>query len=234
MFKYFGSKRRLAPTYQPPHHDLIVEPFAGAAAYAVYWLTRASQTRAVLIDKDPQVIDLWDRLLSMTPTEISEYPDPQVGDRTDDLLWLTSASAMSVWGAVRNSGEAQVTERQFHDWPGVKWRMAQDRALIGDRDRVDLMVGDYTDATNTEATWFIDPPYQSQGVWYVENGSSIVWPDLARWCQSRNGQIIVCEASPADWLPFEPHRMALNQESWETLELVWYSHPDPTLFDHIE
>ena len=34
MFYFYGGKRRLARYYPQPQHRVIVEPFAGSAAYA--------------------------------------------------------------------------------------------------------------------------------------------------------------------------------------------------------
>lgn len=53
------------------------------------------------------------------------------------------------------------------------------------------------------ATWFVDPPYRVAGVHYRCGSSAIDYPALAAWCRSRAGQVIVCEAAGADWLPFE-------------------------------
>jgi len=35
FWRYYGGKWRAAPRYPAPRHDLIIEPFAGAAGYAM-------------------------------------------------------------------------------------------------------------------------------------------------------------------------------------------------------
>ena len=231
MFNYFGAKHRLAPTYQAPRHPTIIEPFAGAAGYSCYWLTQRSDLRAIIVDSNPLVVELWRLLLSMTPTDIDTYPTPIQGERSSDLLWASAASATSSWGAIANTGEFQVTEWIARDFPGQRRRMADLRWRIGDR--ISVISGDYSDSPDIEATWFIDPPYQDQGVWYEHNGDVIDFDRLGEWCRARPGQAIVCEAGDADWLPFDHHATAMTQVNGIQSEVVWCSHPEPTLLDLI-
>jgi hypothetical protein len=65
-----------------------------------------------------------------------------------------------------------------------------------------LIEGDYACAPDIEATWFIDPPYQVAGTHYVHH--TIDYAELAAWCRSRSGQVMVCENDGATWLPFQP------------------------------
>jgi hypothetical protein len=232
VFKYFGSKYRDAFTYQPPQHGVIIEPFAGAAAYAMRWMSERSDLRCVLVERDPDVAALWRRLLSMTPQDIMDIPPPVAGERTDDLLIALSASAASPLGSFKTTGDAQITTRQVTDFRAIQPRVAMTRALVGDR--VEIIEGDYTDAPDIEGTWFIDPPYQHQGHRYAYGSELIDYQDLAEWVLERRGQIIVCEAAPADWLPFRPHKSSLDQNTEPKIELVWESHPTPTLLDLME
>lgn len=229
MFNYFGSKQRLAPTYQPPGYDVIVEPFAGAAAYSVYWLKQRSDIEAVLFDVDPMVVGLWRRILEMSPDELWTYPDPVVGQMSSDMLWGSCASATSSWRSVAAGRQFQVTEWMARDFPTIKRRMAADLAEIGGG-RIKVVEASWDTVPNMSATWFIDPPYQHQGHRYT-SGNGIDFDLLGRWCQSRQGQVIVTEAAPADWLDFEPHRIHQDQTNQKRMELVWYSHPEPTLLD---
>lgn len=231
MFKYFGSKFRHAASYQAPRHGVIVEPFAGAAAYAMHWMRERPSLEAILVEADEHVVDLWDRLLDMSPHDILAMPDVKKGDTTTDLAVALSASSASPLGSMRNQGYATVTEWQEHDWPAVRRRMAWTRGLIGDRNRITLIHGDYTEAPDIEATWHIDPPYQHQGSPYHHGSEGIDYRFLANWCMSRQGQVMVCEAEPADWLPFTIHMSALDQTTTLKTELVWYNEPDLTLFD---
>jgi hypothetical protein len=58
----------------------------------------------------------------------------------------------------------------------------------------------YENAPDVEATWHIDPPYQQAGKAYRKK--DIDYAALATWCQSRRGQVMVCEQMGATWLPF--------------------------------
>ena len=92
MFYYYGGKRRLARFYPAPQHDVIVEPFAGSAAYALRHLdpsTRAREVkRVILVEKDQRVVDMWKRLLAMDPAELLKFPIPKAGERTDDRVLI--------------------------------------------------------------------------------------------------------------------------------------------------
>ena len=68
----------------------------------------------------------------------------------------------------------------------------------------DIRNCDYTDIDNKNATWFIDPPYQFGGEHYPMSNKQIDFKHLAEWCINRNGEIIVCENTKADWMKFEP------------------------------
>ena len=101
-------------------------------------------------------------------------------------------------------------------------------------DNVTVIEGDYTDAPDIEATWFIDPPYQYRGGRkYPQGSDAIDYTRLAEWCQTRRGQVIVCEAEPADWLPFRHLASLKNMKNSLTSELVWTNQPDnqQSLFD---
>ncbi len=91
--------------------------------------------------------------------------------------------------------------------------------------------GSYLDIENQEATWFIDPPYQTGGHSYPESNKKIDFDHLSAWCQQREGQTIVCENMKADWLPFKPmtHHYTL---SGRYSEAIWSNLPTP--FDHIQ
>lgn len=78
----------------------------------------------------------------------------------------------------------------------------------------------YDELPDIEATWFIDPPYCGPaGRCYKYN--KIDYEDLADWCRTRKGQVIVCEGAGAEWLPFRPlgttangSKRSLSAEKW--------------------
>jgi len=226
MFYYFGAKHRVAPKYQPPRHDLIVEPFAGSAAYSCYWLERSTKATALLIEKDARVVELWTRILSTPPEVIAEWPTPVVGERTTDLMVALHGGAAALKFGTSNH---VVTTRMKRFYPPMRRRIARWVSLFGER--ITVVEGEYQEAPDVEATWFIDPPYQHQGHQYGYGSDGIDYQSLARWSQSRQGQVIVCEAYPADWLPFRPFYSHRSTANTYNTELVWESHPEPTLFD---
>lgn len=91
----------------------------------------------------------------------------------------------------------------------------------------EIREGDYKDIEDVEATWYVDPPYQVGGYKYKHN--KMDFPALADWCKSRRGQVIVCENTKADWLPFKP--MITNHGAiFTTTEAIWSNLP--TAFDN--
>ena len=223
MFYYFGAKHANAHKYQPPKHDLIVEPFAGAAGYACYWLERDPTKSALLIDSDKRVTETWQRILSQTPEQITRWEAPIQGQQSNDLCVV----GISGGGVLGNHNDNTVTSRMVARFSPMKRRVARMVAVFGDR--VEARLGNYTDAPDVEASWFVDPPYQKQGHWYAEN--YVDYTALGSWVRSRRGQTIVCEASPADWLPFQPLYTPNVAASETSIELIWESEPAPSLFD---
>lgn len=211
MFYYYGSKGRLASRYPPPLHDTIIEPFAGAAAYAMHHVRAQAIKRVLLIEKDPRVVETWQRLLRMTVDEVLAYPIPEVGERTSDFVIMTCATSNAIAGC----SWMTVTERQ----PALVVKMLRRiaRVLEAAQAKVEVIEGDYQDAPDLEATWFVDPPYvlsgrgaegnnRPQGLGYAKGcrSDSIDYAALGEWCRERQGQRIVCEYAGADWLPFRP------------------------------
>lgn len=225
MFYFYGGKRRLARAYPGPKHKVVVEPFAGSAAYSVLHLgARGSIVeRAILIEKDPRVCEIWEQLLAMEPEEVLNYPIPEAGDRTSDFLLMTAACS----NRIARTAEMRVTKRM----PVVIKRMLrQIAAVLPDvKGKVEIIQGDYSEAPDIEATWFIDPPYhvngrpQSRGMGYAEgcNSASLNYPALGEWCRARRGQKIVCEQAGADWLKFEHLRWARDSIGNKAAEVVW-------------
>lgn len=225
MFGYFGSKYRDAGLYQPPMFDVIVEPFAGAAAYAMHWLTLRTSARCVLIEKDPAIAALWRRLLAMEPADVLALPDVNAGDRCREPLVALCKAHPS-----KHAAEVfTVTDWIAPVWPHHRRRIASTLARV--KGRVEIIEGDYTDAPTIEASWFIDPPYQHQGHVYRHGSKGIDYQALAEWCRTRPGHVQVCESAPADWMDFRHHHSHRTQSNVITSELVWESHPPLTLFD---
>lgn len=206
MFYYLGAKNRLsaipfdAGGYPDPVYGLIIEPFAGSAGYAQRW---RQGHQVVLIDKDPSVIRLWHDLRGLTAAEILALPTPEAGtycEKGSLLDALVKVCAHSN-GPAHMTGPLKVPKRVVGIWPGMMKRMA-DR--VDDVRDWDIKVGDYTDAPDVEATWFIDPPYvpsrttktrtkSPRGQGYLHSNSGIDYDELVDWCLSRRGQIIAAD-----------------------------------------
>ena len=57
MFYYYGRKKQIAKHYPTPAYGTIIEPFAGAASYALHegnW-----KSDVILIEKDERVAGIW-------------------------------------------------------------------------------------------------------------------------------------------------------------------------------
>ena len=208
FFGYFGSKWRLAKRYPSPQHGLIIEPFAGSAQYAMMYHDKD----VLLYDSDPLIVELWTYLINTPSDEILALPDLKVGQRVDDLDIPTAAkSLVGFWlGSGLTHPNQTITAWMKNpmyqsrcQWWGqaVRERIASQQQYIR---HWQVEQSSYVDLDNQHACWFIDPPYQGAGKYYRHSAKSIDFPHLGEWCQSRQGQVIVCENSGASWLPFRP------------------------------
>ena len=85
-----------------------------------------------------------------------------------------------------------------------------------------IIEGDYTAVPDVTATWFVDPPYVAMGHHYVH--ATVDYTSLATWCRERVGQVIVCEAEGASWLPFRPFGAVKGGPARGTSqEVIWTS-----------
>jgi site-specific DNA-adenine methylase len=66
MFSYMGSKWRIAKLYGRPSTNLVIEPFAGAACYSLYW----NAPKVLLYDLNPIVAGVWKYLTKVKESEI--------------------------------------------------------------------------------------------------------------------------------------------------------------------
>jgi len=208
FWRYYGGKWRAAPRYPAPMYRTIVEPFAGAAGYAMRYYTHD----VVLVEKYPVVAEIWRYLISADPQEIRATPAGIV--HVDELPAWVPQGLRHLIGFSMNAATVSPCRSLS---AGQKKLLAAGHTTqgwsTGMRERVasqvqhirhwKLIEGDYTAAPDIEATWFVDPPYSNRaGSYYVH--SDIDYNTLARWCERRVGQVLVCENEGAQWLPFKP------------------------------
>lgn len=223
-FAYYGAKHGLARRYPPPAGATIIEPFAGSAGYACHWATPAH--RVVLVEKDPAVVALWREVQALTPEALRAIDAELLRDRVSHPLLCALFGGSGLNASLDGKDQAR-TLRGLTDWPAVRRRIVRLLPLVR---RWTVIEGDYHDAPDCWASWFIDPPYcpgkHEAGANYRYGAEGLDYVELADWCRSRRGQVIVCEQESADWLPFRP--LARQQSyvtrgaaSGERIEMVW-------------
>lgn len=218
FFGFYGSKWRVARAYAPPVHSTIMEPFAGSAGYSL----RYPDARVQLFDRDEYIAGVWDFLIRATPAELLALPDLAPGAHVDTLnipqearwligFWINTAPSSprkTLSMNVRKSEEewrVLAQSRGYNQPRPLFWGARVRERLAVQVEHIrhwTITLGDYSDAPNVSATWFVDPPYVVAGRHYRYRISD--YSALAAWCRARKGQIIVCEGNGADWLPFKP------------------------------
>jgi len=195
MFSYYGSKSKIAHLYPKPNCHKIIEPFCGSARYALrYW-----DKEVLLVDKWHKIVKVWEYLQEASPQDILKLPILQYKDSLDNYELCDAERWFLGFLIARGSRRPNVVAQKFNNMKADLVRIS--KSLYKIKHWV-IKEGSYEDIVNEEATWFIDPPYFIGGEQY-----SIPQPDyahLAGWCQSRKGQVIVCENTKAGWLPFVP------------------------------
>lgn len=214
MFSYYGRKSKIAKYYPKPMFNKIIEPFAGSCAYSMVYFDR----EVLLIEKYDVLVKLWNWLIKeATEKEILALPSVVENDMIEKFDWLCQEEKW-LMGFSLNRGSAQPKNKvkKFSDgWENVKKRIANDLHKIR---HWKIIEGDYRDVENNEATWFIDAPYQFGGKWYRHK--DIDYKVLHEYCMSRNGQVIVCENTKADWMPFKP-MIDMSGAVHKTTEAIW-------------
>jgi hypothetical protein len=226
FFGFYGGKWRDAiKNYPAPEHATLVEPFAGSAGYSL----RYPGLRVVLCELDPIIASVWQFLVQASEQEIMRIPDVPLDGSVDDLpvcqeaRWLVGFWLNRAASSPRRSPSSWMREQIR---PGSFWGERVRRTIAAQLGLIRhwrVMNCSYEECPVTSrATWFVDPPYQLAGSHYRFGSSGIDYAQLADWCRSRPGQVIVCENAGADWLPFqEVADVKTTRPGRRSREVVW-------------
>lgn len=218
MFYYYGRKEKVFKYYPSPKNDTIIEPFAGSAVYSL----KNFEKNIIILDKDERIINIWNYLKEVSSDEILSLPlltkGQSLNDSEFDSLNMVQKDLISFF-TNPSSAQPKRSVGKFNIWHEKnRKRLSEDVNKIR---HWEILLGDYRDIPNQEATWFIDPPYQGNGGKYYKHGNKgIDYNELSEWVQNRLGQVIVCENSEADWLPFRPLKRLQGQRH-KTIEVIW-------------
>lgn len=224
MWSYYGSKANIIHLYPPPKYGKVIEPFAGSARYALrYW-----DRDITIVDSYDVIIRIWQWLQKCSEGDIKKLPRIfKQSERIDDVKFDCDEAKLLMgflFGKGAERPRKKIVDRiTLHRPNYVNYHLKRIASHLQFIRHWKIVLGDYREIDNTEATWFIDPPYQHGGAAYVKSSRSINFPELAEWCRSRNGQIIVCENTKADWMEFKP--LVKQRGSVKTTtESVWTNH----------
>jgi site-specific DNA-adenine methylase len=203
MWSYYGAKTNIIHLYPRPMYDKIIEPFAGTARYSLRFFDRNIH----LVDKYPVIIRIWKWLQQCSENDIKKLPTLKKGQSLNDFTFDCEEAKLLMGFLIAKAVERpriNPTDRVVIHRPNfTRFSLNRIAANLFKIRHWVIELGDYQDITNQKATWFIDPPYQHGGAAYVMNNKKIDFEKLGEWSKSRKGQVIVCESSKADWLPFK-------------------------------
>lgn len=222
FFSYFGSKYRMAKYYPKPSHEVIIEPFAGAAGYSLLY----PEKKIILYDNYEPVVMLWNYLIKVKKEEILNLP---LNNNGHEFCKENPVSDCNISAEAKILIGFWLTESQtsFSRYPlsksrGGNWTDRKRNMLANQLDHIrhwKIENKSYDKIDNQKCTWFIDPPYSQAGKRYRKN--NINYQQLATWCKERQGQTIVCEQSGADWLEFHTFQKVSNASNKKYEEVIW-------------
>lgn len=225
MWGYFGSKTGIIDLYPKPKFKKIIEPFAGAAKYAL----KHFDNEVTIIDAYEDLIKVWLWLKSASPSDVLSMPRHVKQKQHIDDFTFDHEGAKILFGFLLGKASERprktASDRVSIIRPNhINFTLKKIAAQLYKIRHWDIILGDYQDIPNQTATWFIDPPYQHGGHVYVKSNKHINFKDLSHWCQSRRGQAIVCENHKADWMEFTPIA-SFEGTSGAQREVIWSNLP---------
>ncbi len=231
MWSYYGAKGNIVDHYPPPRFNKIIEPFAGTARYSLkYW-----DREIVLIDKYEVIIKIWKWLQMCSKQDILKLPILKEGELLTDYNFDCQEERLLMGFIIAKGGQSprnKASKRATTDRPNtINFHLNKIANNLHKIKHWQIRMGKFSGQKNEKATWFIDPPYQFGGDVYNESNKNFDYFELAEWCRSRAGQIIVCENTKADWLLFKP-MIQQKGSVHKTTEAIWSNYK--TNFDNIQ
>jgi site-specific DNA-adenine methylase len=224
MWSYYGSKSKVIEFYPPPKYSKVIEPFAGSARYALKFFDRD----VLLVDKYEVIVKIWKWLQVCSKDDVLKLPRLKEAERLSNYKFDCEEQRLLMGFLISKGAEAprdKATSRATTHRPNnINYQLKFIANNLFKIKHWDIRLGSYEEIQNQEATWFIDPPYQVGGYSYVMNNKGWDYSELAKWCQSRLGQVIVCENTNATWLPFLPMKN-LKGNMHKTVEAIWSNFP---------
>ena len=225
MFSYYGSKSKIVHLYPTPKFDKIIEPFAGSARYSLrFW-----HKDILLIDKYPVIVDVWNYLKNASEKDILALPKLKTYENVNDFD-LSEIEKQFLGFLI--CGGLESPREKMSSFKGVQNQTKILKNIANQLFKIrhwNIKLDSYENIENENATWFVDPPYMFGGEHYKQSNKNLDFKQLGEWCKSRNGQIIVCENTKADWLDFKPI-IKMQGTIHKTTEVIWSN--VPTEFDY--
>ncbi|MEQ1762564.1 MAG: DNA adenine methylase [Pyrinomonadaceae bacterium] len=201
MFSYYGSKSKIVHLYPEPKCDRIIEPFAGSARYSLkYW-----EKDVLLVDLSEHVFEVWNYLIEASEKDVRALPDVPSKVHLDNYKLLSTAERYLIgFHLCRGKAKPRKVGHGQNSWNRDRERIATNLYKIK---HWKIVRASYYEIANSEATYFIDPPYKMSQE-RPGNGDrypfgSLDYDNLAEWIRGRRGQVIACEGDRAKYLPFK-------------------------------
>lgn len=223
MWSYYGAKTNIVHLYPKPIHDKIIEPFAGSARYAL----RYFEKEVLLVDKYDVIVKMWKWLQQCSEQDILTLPRFKMGDNINDHKYDCEEQRFLI-GFLVGFGFAdprKTASPRLRNRPNaMNYTIKRIASQLFKIRHWEIRSGSYEDIANERATWFIDPPYEFGGHVYRFSNKKIDFKNLASWCKSREGQVMVCENTKATWMNFKP-MVIQNVLSGSNYEAIWTNMP---------